>query len=128
MSLMVEYKKKWLYIPAPGRWDAFNYDQSRQQLLDLSRQFQFIAIDVAELQFISIQMLKLIHEVAEGLANRGGRFALIGSTEKLKRQFHIFASLRPFTLFTPMQWLVETEKQEFKEQRSFNTRNYEQSL
>ncbi|MEQ1665126.1 MAG: hypothetical protein ABL927_07095 [Bdellovibrionales bacterium] len=47
------------------------------------------------------------------MSTRGGRLALVGPSEKLKRQIHIFASIESLTFFSQDRWdkLVNTSVQ-----------------
>ena len=110
MALDIVKKNDWYYVPAPGRLDAFNFELSKDRLEKLAKTTNQIAIDVSSAHFVSIPMIKLIHSLASELARKGGRLALVGTTEKLKRQIHIFASLDPFTFYSQDGWekLVNT--------------------
>lgn len=110
MGLETIKKQDWLYIPAPGRLDAFNFDLTKSEMERLASLEKQIAIDVSGVHFVSIPMIKFIHSLARELARRGGRMALVGTTEKLKRQIHIFSSLDPFVLYSRSEWddLVNT--------------------
>lgn len=106
-------KNDWLYIPAPGRLDAFNFENTRLELLQVAEFEKQIAIDVSGAHFVSIQMIKFIHTLAKDMSTRGGRLALVGPSEKLKRQIHIFASIESLTFFSQDRWdkLVNTSVQ-----------------
>ena len=110
MNLETAKKSDWLYITAPGRLDAFNFEETKNAIESLALKEPNIAIDVSGAHFVSIAMIKFFHALASDLSRRGGRLALIGPTEKMKRQFHIFASLEPFTLYSQNSWdkLVNT--------------------
>jgi anti-anti-sigma factor len=94
MSIDFVQKNDWVYVPAPGRLDAFNFEAAKKELEDVARRTKQIAIDVSTVHFVSIPMIKFIHSLASEVARKGGRLALVGPTEKLKRQIHIFASRR----------------------------------
>lgn len=110
MAIEVIQKSDWVYVPAPGRLDAFNFDTAKRELEHAASQARQIAIDVSGAHFVSIPMIKFIHSLASEMVRRGGRLALVGTTEKLKRQIHIFASLDPFVLYSQDNWdkLVNT--------------------
>ena len=110
MALETIKKLDWVYIPAPGRLDAFNFDHAKSELEQIASEQKQIAIDVSGAHFVSIPMIKFIHSLATDLARKGGRLALVGPSEKLKRQIHIFASLDPLMLFSQDSWekLVNT--------------------
>ena len=106
-------KQEWVYIPAPGRLDAFNFEIAKSEIEEAATKSKQIALDVSGAQFISIPMIKFIHSIARELVKRGGRMALVGPTEKLKRQIRIFASLDPLTIMSHDGWakLVNTDKE-----------------
>jgi anti-anti-sigma regulatory factor len=110
MALEFAEKNEWLYIPAPGRLDSFNFDVTKTDLDQLVARCNQVAIDVSGAQFISIPMIKYLHGLAVGLAERGGRLALVGPSEKFKRQIGIFASPDPFVFLSADNWdrLVNT--------------------
>lgn len=94
----------WNYLLAPGRVDAFNFAEAKAELVSAATGAKQIAYDVSGLQFMCLPMIKLLYKTAVDLGQRGGRLALIGSTEKLKRQFLIYASLDPFLCLTVDGW------------------------
>jgi anti-anti-sigma regulatory factor len=99
--MAIEYVQKgdWVFIPAPSRLDSFNFESTKKDFEQIAAMANKIAIDVSTAHFISIPMIKFMHALAQDLAQKGGQVALVGPTEKLKRQIHIFASLEPFTLY-----------------------------
>lgn len=104
MSLEVVKKNEWTYVPAPGRLDAFNFELTKSELEALAAEAKQIAIDVSTAHFVSIPMIKFIDSLARDMVRRGGRLALVGPTEKLKRRFDTFASLDPLTLYSRARW------------------------
>lgn len=110
MALNFIEKNDWLYIPAPGRLDAFNFDQTKQFIEEVRPRTKQIAFDVREAHFVSLPMIKYLHGLALELSRAGGRLALVGTTEKLKRQISIYASTDPFVFMTNDSWqkLVNT--------------------
>ncbi len=104
MRLEVVRKKDWTYVPAPGRLDAFNFELTKSELEALAAEAKQIAIDVSSAHFVSIPMIKFIDSLARDMVRRGGRLALVGPTEKLKRRFDTFASLDPLTLYSRDRW------------------------
>lgn len=110
MGLEVIRKNEWVYVPAPGRLDAFNFELTKKELERVASESKQIALDVSSAHFVSIPMIKFIHSLANEMLRRGGCFALVGSSEKLKRQIHIFASLDPLVIYTQDDWnqLVNT--------------------
>ncbi len=53
-----------------------------------------LALDLKNNRFVSLQAIHYIVGLAENLAGRGGRFALIACAEKTKRHFEIYGSLK----------------------------------
>lgn len=101
MAIEIQEKKDWVLIGVPDRLDSFNYEIFKKDLAIVleEKESKRIALNVARSQFISLPSIKYLSSIAEGLQSDGGRFALVGSTEKLKRQFHIFASLESIDVF-----------------------------
>ncbi len=104
MALEHLEKNDWLYIPAPGRLDAFNFEVTKKEIDELCSRCTQIAFDVAGAQFVSIPMIKYLHALALDLTRKGGRLALVGTTEKLKRQISIFASTDPIMFLSTDSW------------------------
>jgi anti-anti-sigma regulatory factor len=104
MAIEVTQKNGWSYLPAPGRLDAFNFELTKTEIEQIAAQSQQIAIDVSGAHFVSIPMIKFLDSLAREMVRKGGRLALVGPTEKLKRQISIFASLDPLTVFTQDDW------------------------
>ncbi|OFZ12070.1 MAG: hypothetical protein A2Z20_07535 [Bdellovibrionales bacterium RBG_16_40_8] len=104
MAIEILQKGEWCYVPAPGRLDAFNFELTKSELERVAKDVSQIAIDVSGAHFISIPMIRFIHSLAGDLVRKGGRLALVGSSEKLKRQIHIFASLDKLVLFSNDNW------------------------
>jgi anti-anti-sigma factor len=110
MAAQFTSNNDWFFVPAPGRLDAFNFEDTKRELEDAAKKTKQIAIDVSSVHFVSIPMIKFIHSLASEVARKGGRLALVGPTEKLKRQIHIFASLDPLVFYSQENWekLVNT--------------------
>ncbi len=104
MALEFSEKNEWLYVPAPGRLDSFNFEATKKDLDDLCQRSSQIAFDVAGAHFVSIPMIKYLHSLALDLAKKGGRLALVGTTEKLKRQIGIFADTDPIMFISSDNW------------------------
>lgn len=114
MGLEVIQKKNWFYVPAPGRLDAFNFELTKTELEALAAEAKQIAIDVSSAHFVSIPMIKFIDSLARDLVRRGGRLALVGPTEKLKRRINTFASLDPLTVYSSVKWQKMVEAEHFE--------------
>ena len=110
MAIEIQSKSDWVYIPAPGRLDAFNFDLAKTEIEQAAGKSKQLAIDVSGAQFVSIPMIKFIDSLARELVKKGGRLAVVGATEKLKRQIAIFASHDPLIFISADGWekLVNT--------------------
>lgn len=78
------------------RLDTFNYELTKREI---SGKIQLgpkqVAVNLKQTRFLSLPVIKLLSEMAEDLSNTGGQMALVTPSEKLKRQFRIYASLSP---------------------------------
>ncbi len=95
---------EWIYITPRARIDAFNFPESKAELISAASTVKQIAYDMSGLQFMCLPMIQLLYKTAKELGQRGGRLALIGSNEKMKRQFLIYASLDPFLCISIEEW------------------------
>ena len=95
---------EWTYITPRARIDAFNFSEAKAELTSAALTVKQIAYDMSGLQFMCLPMIQLLYKTAKELGQRGGRLALIGSNEKLKRQFLIYASLDPFLWVSTEEW------------------------
>ena len=96
--------KDWLCTSAPGRWDAFNFDQTKKSIESMSVKTTKLAIDMSGIQFVNLPAIKFIHAIALDMRRKGGQLVLIGATEKLKKQIRIFASLDPLQFYSRDHW------------------------
>jgi anti-anti-sigma regulatory factor len=104
MAFEVIHVQDWVYVPAPGRMDSFNFETTKRNLESLCQQTKRVALDVSAAHFVNIPMIRFLHEMAKDLNRAGGRLALVGPSEKLKRQFCIFASLDQVEVFSQEAW------------------------
>jgi len=108
LNMVVEYSDLdfGVLVNVKERVDAFNFDEAKArftQAYELGR--KFMAIDLTQAPFLSLQSIKFIHSLAVELEGRGGRLALIGPGQKIKRQIDIFASLDPIDIWPDQsQW------------------------
>lgn len=104
MTLDVSVFLDWILLRFPDRVDALNiHGMINAVEAELSKDRR-IAFDMRQVQFINLQALKYLHEVAVELNQSGGRVALVGPSEKLKRQFTLFAALEPFKIISSFEW------------------------
>ncbi len=105
-----EASRAWFVINAKVRIDSFNQD-TLKALLNRSQEasFQNVALDLRTTRFISIQAIQTISQFADALRAKGGAFALIGPTERAKRHFEIYGSLRAITVMRAAE-VVAAEK------------------
>jgi anti-anti-sigma factor len=89
----------WFVINAKVRIDSFN-QETLKTLLTRSQEsgFNHVALDLRTTRFISIQAIQTISRFAESLKTSGGTFALLGPTERAKRHFEIYGSLKAITV------------------------------
>ena len=81
--------------------DAFNYKEFKSEMDKVVKEKSHhnVAIHLSQTEFISMPSIKYFSGVAEEIVQNGGKFALVGIPEKIKRQIDIFASLKPMLIF-----------------------------
>lgn len=100
MDIEVSAKEKGILISILSRVDAFNFEQATQEIYSaIPSQKKVAAIDLSHTKFLSFKSIQFLHRLATELKNEGGFLALVGPSEKLKRQIDIYASLEPFYVF-----------------------------
>jgi len=101
MSFEVSKNKSWVIFSIKDRLDAFNYDQFKSEMDKIVKEKgdHNLALQLSQTQFLSLPTIKYFSGVAEEIVKKGGKFALVGVPEKLKRQIDIFASLKPMMVF-----------------------------
>ena len=94
----------WVPVTFSSRIDAFNVDRFKESLSDFCDPQKRLALDMRDVQFINYEAIRHIHQLAIELESSGGELALVGPTEKLKRQVSLFASLDPIRVFSRREW------------------------
>ena len=98
----------WIPVTFSSRVDAFNVGRFKDSLTSFSTDHKKLALDMREVQFVNFEAIKHIHQVAIEMEDRGAELALVGPTEKLKRQVSLFASLDPIRVFSRSEWMSLT--------------------
>ena len=110
MSFEVSQKKDWTVFSVEDRLDAFNGESFKAKMDKvMKKKASNVALELTNAQFISLPMIKYFSGVADQINEKGGKFALVGTPEKLKRQIDIFASLKPMLVFRSEEDWVEKE-------------------
>src|SRR5690348_6443539 len=102
----------WVVILITDRLDAFNCEALTELAKTLLERGQFkMAFDLAQTEFISIPGIKFLASLADEVVQRGGDFALLGPSEKIKRQIHIFATTHSMRLYrSEREWRSAVER------------------
>lgn len=87
-----------------SRVDAFNVDRFKESMGQICSSEKRVALDMRQVEFINFEAIKHIHQLAIQLEGSDGELALVGPTEKLKRQVSLFASLDPIRIFSRREW------------------------
>jgi anti-anti-sigma regulatory factor len=107
MPIDIESRESWLKIRVSGRTDCFNFEETKANLSEAAHSGKPVALDVSGAEFLNMKMIKFVHGLALEMREKGHAVALVGASEKLKKQFRVFASLDPMLTFTPSEWEVE---------------------
>ncbi|MCB9025549.1 MAG: STAS domain-containing protein [Bdellovibrionaceae bacterium] len=101
MSIEVSKNKSWVIFLIKDRLDESNFKEftSEMDKIVQEKSNPNIALQMSEIEFLSLPTIKYFSVIAEGLVKKGGKFALVGVSEKIKRQIDIFASLKPMLVF-----------------------------
>ena len=100
MEFNVRDHKDWVVVELEDRVDAFNCGELTGQVSELLKKgHQKIAFDLANTRFLGLPSIKFVSSVATDVESRGGRCVLLSPSEKIKRQFDIFASLNSIQIF-----------------------------
>lgn len=121
MELHVEKQSKesnqkltWAEVFVPSRIDAFTFKEFKNQVEEkLSSGEKFLAMNFTDTEFLSLLTIKFIISVAEELLNSKGQMALVGVSEKLKRQIGIYASIEPILVVSHTKQL-STQLKDFR--------------
>ncbi len=100
MAFEVSKNKTWVVFSIDERLDAFNSEGFKSEMDKVVKgKASNVAIRLKNTRFISLPVIKYFSSVAQELDRKGGKLALVGSPEKIKRQIDIFASLKPMLVF-----------------------------
>jgi anti-anti-sigma regulatory factor len=92
MECGVSRSGNWTVIYVNGRSDSFHFPMLKAQIEDLlGTGVTFLAIDLSRTKFLSIATIDYINRLTQSIYSQGGRLALLGATEKIKRNLSIFA-------------------------------------
>lgn len=111
MDFKIHDHKDWVVVSIGDRLDSFNISHLTQQVKELvGKGKSKLAFDLEQASFLSLPSIKFLAEVAEELRAKNGEFALIGPTEKIKRQIDIFATLNSMRLYrSKNDWLGSSQ-------------------
>ncbi|MCB0419681.1 MAG: STAS domain-containing protein [Bdellovibrionales bacterium] len=77
-----------------GRVDSFRFDEVKDQIAKyVDEGPEAVALDLSNVDFLSLAIIKFFGEVAHSLQLEGRELILLGLSEKLKRQVDLYASL-----------------------------------
>lgn len=105
-----EGKAGWTLLRVSDRVDAFNYDDLMGRINQLIQDGRTkLAVDLERVSFLSLPSIRYLAQTAQHLHQVGGDFALVGPSEKIKRQIDIFASLDSMSLYRTNHEWIESE-------------------
>lgn len=107
MLMTFDQVQNWSQYPFPTRVDAFNFNEFKGALDRIGSEHKYLAMDMAGVNFINFQAIRELHSLASLLKSRGGMLAFIGASERLKRQFRLFAALEPIRWYSSIEWRRE---------------------
>ncbi|RME16432.1 MAG: anti-sigma factor antagonist [Bdellovibrio sp.] len=110
MDIEVCKKENGVLLSLMDRVDSFNYDETTRQIRSKvsPKRNKVIAIDLSKVQFLSLKAIRFLHQMAKEAKENGGSLALVGVSEKLKRQIDIYVSLDPFVVYKSIKDWEET--------------------
>lgn len=89
----------WKGLTISGRVDAFKDRQLIQSMEEEIGDFDRVALDLSETEFLSLQMLKFLSHLNQVLGRKGGELALVRPTHGVRRQIEIFVGPRVFNVY-----------------------------
>lgn len=96
----IRREENYCQVTLMGRLDAFNYQDFVKELHSINiSQVEEFAVDLRAVQFLCLPGIKYLSGLSEKVGQAGGLMSIIGASEKLKRQFEIFASLDDIDFF-----------------------------
>lgn len=85
----------WRIVHVKMRVDSFNQGELLDDLRNLRVQgHKKLALDLKDNRFLSLPVIRFCVDAARDLHSVGGVLALIGPSEKTKRHFEIYGSLK----------------------------------
>ena len=103
----IKKERGWDLIDVNGSIDSFNFSLFEIDLRGLAtKSGKHIAISFSRAKFVSLPAIKLIGNVAVDIQQVGGQMAILGASEKLKKQIHIYSSLEPMRVLRSPQELT----------------------
>ncbi|MGZ5278648.1 MAG: STAS domain-containing protein [Pseudobdellovibrionaceae bacterium] len=92
----------WVGLKISGRVDAFNDRQIIQSFERSIGSSRFIALDLSNCEFLSLQMLKFLSEINRNLGRNGGELGLVRPNHNVRRQIEIFLGTKNFRVYGSM--------------------------
>lgn len=97
----------WQVIQVCTRLDAETHPELMMQIHEtLAEGYSRIALDLSRTQFFSLAAIQLCMGLARDLAGDDGALALVGCSERTKKHFDVYGSLRQITLVRTLAELV----------------------
>jgi len=97
----------WQVISVRTRLDAETHADLMTQIHEaLAEGCSRIALDLSQNQFFSLNAIQLCMGLARDLANDGGSLALIGCSERTKKHFDVYGSLKQIKVVRTIAELV----------------------
>ena len=98
----------WQVITCLPRLDSFNHSDLMQEIHSvLAEGSRYVALDLSQNRFFSLNAIQLCVSLARDLADGDGSFALVGCPERTKRHFEVYASLKQITVVRSVAELVK---------------------
>lgn len=98
----------WQVITCLPRLDSFNHSDLMQEIHSvLAQGSRFVALDLSQNRFFSLNAIQLCVSLARDLAEDDGSFALVACPERTKRHFEVYASLKQITVVRSVSELVK---------------------
>lgn len=104
MHIEILSVQQWNLIRFPDRIDALNVQAFVSAIENQVEANTRIAFDMRHVEFINYQALRYLYQVANEMNQTGGQVALVGPSEKMKRQFTLFTSIEPFRIISSYDW------------------------
>lgn len=92
----------WVGLKISGRIDAFNDRKIIQSIETAAGTSRFIALDLSDCEFLSLQMLKFLSEISRQLGRNGGELGLVRPNHNVRRQIEIFLGTKSLRVYDSM--------------------------